>query len=344
MGIAPVRSIARCALTILLALPCVASATSQDPFRWLRPVVSIDAEEQAQLDRREVVVRVLPAADGQLAVFAAAKLNAEAASLATWASAIAELKKGGFVRAVRRFSDPPVLEDVRDLTLEDGDLDDLRRCEPGDCAVKLTAAEIDSLRQATEQRGGVDWKTDMQQQVRDVVLHRLAAYQAGGFAAIPAYMDHRNAVAPQRLYETLTHESPYLQSRAFTDADVESFFYWSKEQYGAGKPVVSVTHVQIVRPRVEGPVRVAVIGREIFSTHYRNASLGITAVTEDAAGTRYLVYVNRSQLDIFGGMFGAWKRSIVEGRVMNETADVFREIRRRLESGPPPDSASAQGR
>jgi hypothetical protein len=79
------------------------------------------------------------------------------------------------------------------------------------------------------------------------------------------------------------------------------------------------------------------VSREIFATHYRNASLGVTAVSEDASGIRYLVYVNRSQVDVLGGIFGGWKRSIVEGRLKSESADVFSEVRRRLESGPPPE-------
>ena len=79
------------------------------------------------------------------------------------------------------------------------------------------------------------------------------------------------------------------------------------------------------------------ISREIFATHYRNASLGLTAVTEDAAGHRYLVYVNRSQLDLLSGVFGGWKRALVEGKLKSESASVFNEVRRRLESGPPPE-------
>jgi hypothetical protein len=48
------------------------------------------------------------------------------------------------------------------------------------------------------------------------------------------------------------------------------------------------------------------------------------------------VYVNRSQLDVLGGLFGGLKRAIVEGKLKNESADVLNAVRRRLESGPPP--------
>ena len=101
--------------------------------------------------------------------------------------------------------------------------------------------------------------------------------------------------------------------------------------------MIGVTHVAIVRPRGATAVRVAVISREILATHYRNASLGLTAITDDGAGHRYLVYVNRSRLDLLGGMFGGWKRGMIEGKLRSESAGVFNEVRRRLESGPPPE-------
>ena len=80
---------------------------------------------------------------------------------------------------------------------------------------------------------------------------------------------------------------------------------------------------------------------EILATHYRNASIGLTAVVEDVAGQGYLVYVNRSQLDILGGFFGPLKRAIVESRVKSESVMVLGELRRRLESGPPGGNATA---
>lgn len=326
---------ARCA-TVFLLLSGVVAATAPDPFVWLRPVVTMDAASHARLDRGEVIVRVLPAVDGELAVFAAARLNADSDMLGTWAESIAQLKKSAYVLMVQRFSDPPAFEDLRSMALDDDDLEDVRRCRMGDCNVKLSAEEMTLLRR-TADSGGPQWKDAVQFEFRRAVLNRVAAYEVGGFAGLPPYVDRRKPVLPSAVFGLLLDRSPYLESAAFSDADVDSFFYWSKEQYGAGKPMISVTHVDIVRPRAAGPVRVAVVGREIFATHYRNASIGMTAVAQDTSGQRYLVYVNRSHLDVLGGIFGGWKRAILEGRVKNESATVFNEVRRRLESGPPPD-------
>lgn len=330
-----VSPIARCVTALLLLLSGVAFASAPGPFSWLHPAVSIDAAAQSRLDRGEVVVRVLSGADGELGVFAASRVNVDPDTFAAWINAIAEFKKSRFVLGIHRLADPPALEDLHDLSLDDVDLDDLRRCQPGDCNVKLTTDDIADLRQ-TADAGGEEWKDAVQEHFRRAVWNRILAYQATGFTGLMPYADHRRTVKPNSAFAVLLERSPYLQSNVFDNADVSSFFYWSKEQYDLGKPVIGVTHVDLVRPRIASSIRVAAISREVFANHYRNASVGVTAISEDASGQRYLVYVNRSQVDLLGGIFGGWKRSVIEGRLKSEGARTFGEIKRRIESGPPP--------
>lgn len=279
-------------------------------------------------------MQVLPAVDGELSIFAAAQLDSDGETLAAWVNAIEQLKKSPYVLRVRRFSDPPVIEDLQELALDETDLTAVRECKPGSCDIKLAANDILSLRQVA---AGPRWKEAVQEEFKRMVLNRVGAYHAGGFLALPAYADRRKPTDPRAMSELLLARSPYLTSAVIEGGVTESFFYWSKEQYGAGKPVVSVTHVDIVRPQTPSALRLVVISREIMATHYRNASLALTAITEDGTGRRYLVYVNRSQVDVLGGLFGAWKRSIVEGRLKSETGAVLNTVRRRLDSGLPPE-------
>ena len=275
-------------------------------------------------------MRILPAGDGELGVFAASRLDADPEMLAVWAASIADLKKSPYVLAVRRFSDPPVLDDLDGLMLEDGDVDSVRNCRQGSCGLKMAAGEIESLRRAAD-AGGLLWKDAVRRQFRQIVLDRVNAYRSEGFAAVSR---GRTSVTRSGL-GVLLDNSPYLRGGSTVTAPTESFFYWSKEQYGTGKPVIAVTHVDVVRARGPSGPRVAVVGTEILATHYRTASLGLTAVVEDAAGQAYLVYVNRSQLDVLGGLFGGLKRAIVESRLKSESVQVFSTLRKRLESGPP---------
>lgn len=69
-------------------------------------------------------------------------------------------------------------------------------------------------------------------------------------------------------------------------------------------------------------------GRAFYwSKDVYNAAKPVVTVTH--------VYLNRSQLDVLGGMFGFLKRSVLEGRIRRDTPQILRALRDRLESGEP---------
>jgi hypothetical protein len=149
-----------------------------------------------------------------------------------------------------------------------------------------------------------------------------------------------NRGATHRLDETLAalqQASPCLLQAAPLAAwvrhhdapGVESFLYWSQEVYGPGKPVVLVTHVAIARPE---PGQAIVIGKQIFASRYLDGALAMTAIATDADGRRYLAYLNRSQVDLLGGLFGGLKRAILESRLSDELPVIVSKLKERLET------------
>lgn len=81
---------------------------------------------------------------------------------------------------------------------------------------------------------------------------------------------------------------------------------------------------------------VVVAGKQIFASHYMNGALGLTAVLrDDTQDAHYLVYLNRSQLDLLGGVSGFLKRSILEGHISRDTPKILHALRGKLESGDP---------
>ena len=177
----------------------------------------------------------------------------------------------------------------------------------------------------------------MQEAFRRVVLSRVTGYLADGdqrtppspFAALVAHSTWLTAqMAP--LAEYLTG---YPRSSM---PGVDSFVSWSKERL-AGKAIISVTHVSIVRGHDAGQPDALVAAKGIFATHYVNASLALTAIVRgDSGRPNYLVYLNRSDVDAFGGFFGGMVRWVAERRLKGEAALVLQGLRRRLESGLPP--------
>jgi hypothetical protein len=95
--------------------------------------------------------------------------------------------------------------------------------------------------------------------------------------------------------------------------------------------------VRIFRPPgIEG-VEVLMTGTQIFATHYLDACLGVTALVRDRRTSRnYFVYLNRSDVDLLGGLWGRLARRIIAGRVEDDGPAILREVAKRLASGDPP--------
>ena len=322
-----------------LAIAALSVPASEDPFAFWRSAVVVTSAERQQLDRGEPVARILSAEDQEIAVFAALATTVDGARLVAWVRQIAALKKSAYVQAIAPFSDPPMIEDLAGLTLDDRDLLAIPECEPGNCHLKLAASEMERLRSAAD-AAGEDWTAAVQQAFRDLVLQRVRAYLSGGHAALPDYENTSTPVSPADRFSMLLRHSAFLTEQQSQLAAVESFLYWSKERFN-GKPIVRATHVRIFRGSGPDAPDALVVGEEIFATHYLNASLGVTAIVAGAAGSpNYLVYLNRSDVDLVRGPFGSLVRWIIEGRVKSEAATVLRGLRQRLESGEPASADS----
>jgi hypothetical protein len=230
--------------------------------------------------------------------------------------------------------------------LDDEDLSAIRRCRRDGCDLKLAGPEMDDLRQTLAEAGG-DWKPVLQDAFRRLVLRRVEGYLKNGHAALPGYEDKDGPLSLGARFSAILNASPFLMDGAPRFAEyldryphapipgVTSFVYWSKERID-GKAVVGATHVSILRSADDRLPSVLVAAKGIFATHYVNASLGVTAVVPGEPGSpNYLVYVNRSEVDVLGGLFGRVVRLIVERRVKKEASRVLVGLRERLESGPP---------
>ena len=84
------------------------------------------------------------------------------------------------------------------------------------------------------------------------------------------------------------------------------------------------------RPRLA--IRWSCLGKQVFATRYMTGGLSLTAITTDTAtGANYLVYLNRTGVDLLGGLFGSLKRSVLESRLKSEVPNIIQNLRVRLE-------------
>jgi hypothetical protein len=113
---------------------------------------------------------------------------------------------------------------------------------------------------------------------------------------------------------------------------MRDFVYWSKELV-RGRPVISITHVASAAAITDSPVAYAIGSKQIYAMHYFDASLGLTLLVPDRTATSpatYVVYLNRSRIDLFDRRFGGIARRIVAGRARLLVAEQLQRLQRVL--------------
>ena len=315
------------------------------PFAFLEPTVGVSADDRAKLDAGDVIARVLPADDGHIAFFAAARLKARPEALIEWTRAIDELKRGSMVLAAGRISDPIADNDLDALTLEPEEINALRRCRVSGCDFKLAVAEIHGL-QAALRDAESEWRDAVQREFRRILLERARLHRHSGLLALPPYADHGGRMSVGEAFSAMTARSPWL-TRGFPDVvnsllaprrlpppAGDGFYYWSRDRYGAGKAVITVTYVQLLQS--DRTPQAMAVSTQLYASHYIDGALGVTAVAcDEAARSCYLTYLNRTRVDLLGGLFGAFKRAVIEDRIESDGPPLMREVTRRLESRRP---------
>jgi hypothetical protein len=313
-----------------------------------------DPTMRTRIDAGVSVVDVLPARGRDLTVFGATRTHIDGDRLVSWVRDIEHFQESSYVPLVVRFSDPPRVEDLHRLVLDAGDLNDIRRCRPNDCGLKLAAEEIEQLR-GTISAGGAGWQAAVQEHFREIILRRVQMYLKDGYDSTPPYSDQHTPVPPgaefdlvmDRVRQGTLQEArllDYLQRYPYdVDDHTESFLYWSKELLGGGKPIISVTQVVIVRSDDAVCPEALVASKQVFATHYLSASLSLMAVTrQSAAGPRYLLYARHSRVDVFRGALAGIIRRMVEKRIRADAPAVLDALRRRLENAAHGDVTAAR--
>jgi hypothetical protein len=298
------------------------------------------------MDRREVISRMLPADGDELALLVGSTIRADARSFAREIVRNERLWSGKHVPHVVRFSTPPRIEDVAQLTLGSDDLDALRTCTPGDCDIKLSQAEIERVTSAID-RTPADWQAAARDEFRRIVVDRAATYLAKGQRGFPPYVDKSVPVDPQGAFEDVMRQMPLVTRRlpslvSYFDEypktsrlKAQSFLFWIETTY-TPKPTIQIIHEVTFTPdrSDRSTPEVIVARRQVYATHYISALLSISALLRDERdpSRRYLAYMNRSKLDGLGGWLHGVKRHFVEGRVRNSAEALFEAQRQRIEA------------
>jgi hypothetical protein len=311
-----------------------------DPaLEFLATHFALRESDIGEVEHYQPVTRSLDASEGrEVATVGAIRLRVPVEFYVNQLRNVADFKRNDSVLQIGTFSSPARLEDVQSLTLESDDVAALERCRPKACGIQLSAEAMRRLGQATAATASA--RTAMiNRAMRDVLVDMVNGYRQAGDVALMTYVDGDDPVSVAAEFRAMVDAQPAILKRFPTldrhmrrypeaSPDTDDIIYWSKERLGP-EIVVSVTHLAVARLAGSQPARFAAASRQIYGSHYFDASLGITMVLEDAArpAGSYLVYVNRSRLDALGGFFGPMKRLIVRSRTRSAMSKTLLEAR-----------------
>lgn len=330
-----------------------ARATNRDLRKVLVQHAVFGAEQIAAIERGEPVIKVISSNDPrEIAVCGVIELpSGPEKVLEAFQLSVSRLKQKSLLQS-GKFSKQPRVDDLESLTLNDRDIEDLKRCTVGDCKLKLSATMIQRFQKSIDWNA-IDYKDQVNQLFRLMIVEYVTAYLQKGNAALIEYADQRVRVLLAREQESLLANLLYvndvapefvrhLKALRQSAIPVEHSLSWAQVNFGL-KPVVVITDTATYRSEVDGVPLVLVLSKQIYAHHYFDASLSLTAVIGEQTGTKSnLLYVNHSRSSALSGFFSGFKHRMVEGRVTDDLNRLLRETRLNINVVPNNSSPSLE--
>ena len=219
---------------------------------YFKQNLGVSDAEISSIRNGQPFARVLaPRTPAEIIVFGAVYINADPENYVRYAYDFNRLRKIPGYLAINQFSTPPQLSDLRGFGFDSEDVQSLKDCKPGNCAIQLPGNTMEDLRHS------VDWSApnvddQVNQHLQKLTLARLQLYQKEGNHILGAvYNDKKEqvTVADQFAYilsyaKALQHNVPelydYLVNYPHSNAtNATSTFYWDKVKFGL-KPTLRI--------------------------------------------------------------------------------------------------------
>jgi len=332
-----------CAIVWLYTNAALAQSSATEFHEILREKVNFDQTDFTALQQGQTVVKLLPAPDKrEVAVYGLVSLQVPAEVFLESFRESMSRKSNPAILEIGRFSSQPTLEDLKGLTFENRDIEDLKKCVVGDCQVKLSATMIERFQKEVDWEAP-DYRSQATQLLKVVLLDYVRDYLARGDVALIEYHDKAKTIRLAEEQRALRASSgsvcdvpvgfsQYLNSVANPKlADVEHAIVWSKMKFGL-KPVLAINHIMIYKTAKETGPQILIATKQIYANHYFDSSLGLTAFVniQGASPGSFLLYENRSRADGLEGMFSKLKRGIVEDRAVEGLKAILENSRMNL--------------
>jgi hypothetical protein len=222
--------------TSVICIVAASAGMGQTSFAEFQKILhekaNFEQADLAALQFSQPIVRIAPVSDKrEVAVSGVINISAGADEFLKSYRDSMRRKSNAAILEIGGFSKEPALADLQDLTIEPGDIEDLKACVVGDCQVKLSASMIERFRKE------IDWESpDYQLKVtnlfKQILLDYVRDYVTRGEAALIEYNDKREEVSLANGQRALAAAPSYINyALAGQKSDlrlVEDAIVWSK--------------------------------------------------------------------------------------------------------------------
>jgi len=323
------------AVASLWLLPRVAHAQAMPPAlaQFLTQLADFKGDEIAQATSGVAVVKIVPTAENrEVALIGVTRVDVPREFYVSRVKGLdpsATANTSGF----GVFGDPPSPQDLAGLSLSRNEMEDLSRCRPGACKLKLPGTLMGEARALIDSSGASRDSAVRAYLVRRV-LNYVAAYRERGNDALVVYNDRKEATEAARVWDGLLSTSPYIY-RAVPGLDrylrnyprdrppgARDMIFWTDDAVPGAATLMTITH-QVVYDPPELPGTTVIAAKQLFCDHYLDGGLdlmGVEDVENHDAKTRgvYVLLIRRLHFDDLpsGGLIN------IRGKVVSRFRDL----------------------
>jgi hypothetical protein len=336
------------AVTMLL----IAGVGGGGPFAWSQAAepetffhdfVGLNNQQIRDLRAGTAIAKVLESATpDEVFVFGAVYVNSTPERYLALASDLDALRKLPNYVALRQFSSPPQLSDLDGFTLEDREIEELKRCTPGNCVVQLPTAAMEDFQRSVNW-SAPDRAKQANRQAQQLALQLVLKYQQGGNLALGTYRDKDHPAAVAETFASLLGEMKalpvylpdlehYLLDYPHATSDgITSEFYWEKVQFGL-KPTLRIVQAIIFRGTSPGKPAYAVAVKQLYASHYFDTALDLTVCVKGATNDGfYLITIKGSQQAGLTGLKGSIVRKVAVDKTRSSLQRALAAYKQKLE-------------
>lgn len=311
--------------------------------------LKLNSADWQALHGKQIVVRAVSRTpDKEMASFGAMIAEASPEEFFKAFNTLSVFSKSDTTIACGRFSTQPALTDLETLPINDKDLYALMHAKANASDIKLSAADIARIQKAAGPQPlfSPKVKARLAAEYKQLLMEKVLAYLENGDASLEAYVDQEQAVSPQEAFSGMLKAQSAIpgtgghlyEKLVGHPRETESFVYWAMQKFGKLKPVISLVHVLIHREAQ----RAFIASKQIYSSHYTEAGLGITELipfTAPSGQTRTLVsYTIRLQVDLLNGSMGFMKKRMAQPHMLENLKLSLAALRLNVETKPQTDA------